>query len=431
MPTTAVLASFVFDYGLQMIWMAGLLACSAFFSGSETAFFQLPRKTVRQFAHSTLPIERLIAEILKDPNRFLTALLFGNMIVNVLFFAGSSILLLKIGHRYGPAAGTISGIICFMMLVLFGEILPKTLAYANTVRFCLWASPVCYIVLTSLKPILRALDWLVVQPSLRLFVRHQQTPSISINQLKILLESSRRQGLISNDENLLLTEILKFSFLKVRHVMLPRVEMPICSIASQTAAVRDEMIARRIDKMAVYATGVDDIVGMVHLCDTLLNSQQPLACLVRKVHFVPEQKTVESLIGFFKNTQTDHAVVVDEYGGVSGFVELEDIIEHLLGPMEELPEQNPIEAIGPLQYRLLADLAIYDWSEAFGINLDEGRLTTIGGFVTALLGKIPKTGDKIRFKNMTFTIEQVKNNRIQSVILNLEPLVNSDSMEAH
>lgn len=430
MPARAVLALFIFDYGLQILWMAGLLVCSAFFSGSETAFFQLPRKTVRQFAHSALPIERLIAEILKDPNSFLTALLFGNMIVNVLFFAGSSMLLVKIGHQYGPAAGTLSGIICFILLVLFGEILPKTLAYTNTLRFCLWASPICYIVLTSLKPILKALDWIVVQPSLRLFVRHEKTPSISINQLKILLESSRRQGLISNDENQLLTEILKFSFLKVRHVMLPRVEMPACSIDSETAAVRNEMVRRRIDKIAVYTTGIDDIIGMVHLHDILLNSQQGLPHLIRKVHFVPEQKTVESLVSFFRNTKTDHAVVVDEYGGVSGFVELEDVIEHLLGPMEEIPHQNPIESIGPLQYRLLADLAIYDWSEAFGINLDEGRLSTIGGFVTALLGKIPKAGDKIRFKNMTFTVENVKTNRIQSVVLTLEPFLNSESQEA-
>lgn len=424
--SVTVLAAHVADYSLQIAGMAILLACSAFFSGSETAFFQLSRKTVRQFSHSALAIERLVARILRDPNRFLTALLFGNMMVNVLFFAGSSILLLKISQRHGSAAGTATGIACFVLLVLFGEMLPKSLAYTNTRRFCLWASPACYIILKVLEPILKMLDWFVVQPTLHLLVRWRKTTAISMKQLKMLLETSRRQGLISNDENQLLAEILKFSFLKVRHVMLPRVEMAACPVNWPASSAKREMIQRRINKIPVYTSGIDHIIGIVHLRDIFLNPDRSLASMARIVHFIPEQKTVESLLGFFKQMCTEHAVVVDEYGGVAGFVELEDVMEQLLGPIEETPDQNPVEAIGPMRYRLLANLSIHEWADAFGIDLAEGRLTTIGGFATALLGKIPKPGDEIRFKNMKFTVETVKNNRIRTIILSLESILNTE-----
>ncbi|MBC8378066.1 MAG: hypothetical protein H8E62_02740 [Planctomycetes bacterium] len=135
---------------------------------------------------------------------------------------------------------------------------------------------------------------------------------------------------------------------------------------------------------------------------------------------------MESLIDFFKQTRTDIAVVVDEYGGIAGWIQFEDIIEQLLGPLEDVADRDPIEQIGPLTYRILAGLPIHDWGEAFGIDIEEQRLTTIAGFVMTLLGKIPKEGETVLFKNMKFTIEKVENNRIQSIVLSLEPVVKND-----
>jgi putative hemolysin len=418
------LATVFIEQLFQIILMILLLCCSAFFSGSETAFFHLSRKTVRQFSRSNLRLEQLVFKILQDPNRFLTALLFGNMTVNVLFFSISSTVLFRVSQAYGPIAAAASGAVCFFCLLLFGEMLPKSVAFVNTKRFCLIASPACYFLLSFLRPLLKTLDVLFVRTTIQLFAPSHQKNTISMKQLSVLLDSSRRQGLIDNDESQLLTEILKFAYLKVRHVMLPRVEMTACSLKRSPKEIQQIMVQKRISKIPVYTSGIDHVVGMIHLRDIILNSDRTAESMMHNVCFVPEQKTVESLIDFFKQTHTDHAVVVDEYGGVAGFVDMDNITEQLLGPMEETYQGEPIEQIGPFQYRLHANLPISDWQDAFEIEIAEGRLTTIGGFVTALLEKIPQKGDSVAFGKMRFTVENAHNNRIHTILLSVEPLVN-------
>jgi CBS domain containing-hemolysin-like protein len=140
------------------------------------------------------------------------------------------------------------------------------------------------------------------------------------------------------------------------------------------------------------------------------------------VQFVPEQKTVESLLEFFRKAETDMAVVVDEYGGIAGSVWLEDIAEEFFGRIETPPRLEPIKLLGPFQYQLAGDLAIHDWAEVLGIDLEETRVSTIGGLVTVLLGRIPRKGDTAYIGNLKFTVERVHRHRIETVILSLEPL---------
>jgi len=419
MANGTILATILVEYLFYIVLMIVLLSCSAFFSGSETAFFHLSQRTVRQFAQSAKKMERLTAKTLANPSQFLTALLFGNMLVNVLYFALTSTMSFQFGRSAGPAAGTLVAASGFVLLLLFGEMLPKSLAYTNAHRFCLYAAPACYLFLKILGPLLCTIDLLIVQPTIRLFVQPQKSAGVSTNQLKSLLDSSRHQGLISSNENQLLTEILKFSFLKVRHVMQPRVEMPSCSIRTSVKSATKEMLEKNLDKMPVYTESIDSVVGFIYLRDLFLHPERLLSVMVRHAQFIPEQKSVESLIDFFRQTKTDTAIVVDEYGGVAGWVELDDIMEQLLGPLEDASEAEPIEQVGPMEYRLRANLSIHEWMEAFGINIKQERQVTIGGFVIALLGRIPKEGDEVVFQNIKFIVERVKQNRIQTIILTL------------
>jgi CBS domain containing-hemolysin-like protein len=425
-----IVSAILFDSLWQILLMAILLFFSAFFSGSETAFFHLSRKTVHQYSLSPHRLERLVARILRDPNRFLAALLLVNLMVNILFFSISGTLLFQIGTRYGPAAGTATGTICFVIILLGGEMLPKSLAYGNARWFCLLSSPINYVILRTLSPVLIILDFIILRPTIRLFSGVHKTGAISINQLKFLLESSRRQGLISNDENQILMEILKLSYLKVRHVMTPSVEMRSFSSDVPPEKIKQRLLMNHRNCLPIYRNSIDDIIGVVYLKDILLNPQTPLSSLLQKVHFVPEQKTVESLIDFFRQFHINQAIVVDEYGGVAGLVELEDITDHLLGTVVETNDRNPIEPLGPLTYRLQANLSIYDWMESFGLDdFKDERLTTIGGFITAALGKIPKAGDQVKFKNMTFTVENITHNRIETVVLSLQPTMKHTSQK--
>lgn len=175
-------------------------------------------------------------------------------------------------------------------------------------------------------------------------------------------------------------------------------------------------------RMPVYVRHRDNIVGMISLRQLLLKPDAPLNRLVQPIHFVPEQKTVESLLEFFRKSGTDVAVVVDEYGGIAGSVRLEDIAEELFGRMRPETEIEPITQLGPFQYRLAGDLAIHDWAGVLGVDLEETRLSTIGGLVTTLLGKIPREGDIAYIGNLKFTVDGVRKRRVETVILSLEPI---------
>ncbi|MHC4534948.1 MAG: transporter associated domain-containing protein, partial [Planctomycetota bacterium] len=221
-------------------------------------------------------------------------------------------------------------------------------------------------------------------------------------------------------------EVIELGLLKVRHVMRPRVDMLACDVTDSPQKAHKKMHENNLTKLPIYTGTIDNIVGIVHLRQLLIKTGTSLDKIVQKVHFVPEQKTVESLLEFFRRSRTDMAVVVDEYGGIAGSVRLEDIAEELFGHMEPPGNIEPIKQTGPFEYRLAGNLAIHDWAEVFGVDLAETRLATVGGLIIALLGKIPKSGDVTYLKNFKFTIEKMQKHRIETLILNLEPFQTDD-----
>jgi CBS domain containing-hemolysin-like protein len=313
------------------------------------------------------------------------------------------------------------------VLVLFAEILPKSLAYTNSKSVSITAAVPLFLCVQVFTPIVFVFRFLIVEPALRLVLGPPQPAKpITTDEFKSLIEQVRKRGLISADENKLLTEIIEIGYLKVRHVMRPRVDMIACNVKDSPRQAREKMEKHHLTKLPVYVGKIDNIVGLVHLRQLLLEATMSLDKIVQQVHFVPEQKTVESLLEYFRKTGTDTAIVVDEYGGIAGSIRLEDIAEELLGPIEITGGIEPIEQIGPMEYRLAGNLAIHDWAGAFNIDTVETRLSTIGGLVTALLGKIPKSGDITYLKNLKFTVERVQKHRIESLILILEPVSTDD-----
>jgi putative hemolysin len=419
---------FLIDNLWRFLLMAGLLLCSGFFSASETAFFHLSPRKLGAFAHSTNRLERLIHQLLHNPNRLLTSLLFGNMLVNVLFFSIAGVLAARIERHHLPVLAGLWAFGVFIILVLFGEMLPKAIAYANTYSTCMIAALPLYFLLKLLTPLLVAVETVIVKPAVRLSIPPGTTPTsanpVSQGQLRLMLEKSSRKGVLSQDENLLLLEILELSMLKVRHVMQPRVEVYACSVKTEFIQLMAMMRMHQLRYMAVFKDTIDSVFGLVYLRDMLLRPQEEsIEKLVCPVPFVPEQKTVESLIEFFQKTKTDIAVVVDEYGGTAGMISQDDIVSQLLGTENKDLAVEPIQQVGPMTYRLAAQLSIHDWAEAFGVDPEEIRMTTLGGLVTALLGHIPKNGDVAHWQNMRFTVETVRKNRIETIILSLEPLI--------
>ena len=403
-----------------------LLACSGLLSGSETAFFNISRNQLKLFRTSTNKFRKLSATLLGDPKQLLTCLLFGNMAVNVLYFALSSLTAFRLAEKYQPAAGVVFAICSFFAILLFGEILPKSIAYSSSKSFCVIAAPFCFVCVRLLSGILKIFDFIIVAPGVRFFSgplpNTEPAQAVTSSQLIQLIGASRQRGLISQNENQLFTEVIELGLLKVRHVMRPRVDMVTCRESQTLSDIQKIMTAHKITKIPVQTEEIDKITGILHLRDIMLSPAAGINELIKNVNFVPEQKSVESLLEFFRTSKTDTAIVVDEYGGIAGAVSLEDIVEEIIGPLEPTEDLQPVEQIGPMEYRLDGNLAIHDWANVFGIDPDESRMSTIGGLTTALLGKIPKPGDKAVIKNLTLTVENVKKRRIQTILLSLEPV---------
>lgn len=401
-----------------------LLAGSAFFSGAETAFFNLSPRQVKLLRRSEHRLQHLCARLLRMPSRLLSCFLFGNMVVNVLFYAIASILSLRVGGRAGLPAGAAVAAVAFLVLVLFGEIVPKSVAYANSKAVSITFALPAYACMQVLRPILFVFRLLIVWPALRLLSVPRQPPKpVTTRELKSLIGARRRDGLISASENRLLAEVVELGLLKVRHVMQPRVDMVTCAVTDTPSNLRVTMKQHNLTKMPVHSGSIDNIVGMVYLRDLLLRPDNIVEESVKQVHFVPEQKTVESLLEFFRESELDTALVVDEYGGIAGLVRLEDIAEELFGPIEAVEGIEPVEQMGAFQFRLAGYVAVHDWAEAFGIDAEQMRVSTIGGLVTVLLGRMPKTGDVVNIGNIKFTVEGVQRNRIETVALTFEPIL--------
>ena len=406
----------------QIIFMLLLLVGSAFFSGAETAFFNLSRRQLKLMNNSKHKVQKLAASLLKKPGHLLDSLLLGNMTVNVLFYAVSSILIIRIREQGSLIVAAIIAVLSFAALVLAGEILPKSIAFANSKSVSIVAALPAFLCIKIFTPLEFLFKFLILEPILRLSLGPVRSPKpITVDELKSLIDTTRKQGLITADENKLLTEVIELGLLKVRHVMRPRVDMLACAVTDSPQIAREIMKEKHLTKLPLYVGTIDNIVGVVHLRQLLLKAGTSLDKIVEHVHFVPEQKTVESLLEFFRRSRTDMAIVVDEYGGIAGSVRLEDIAEELFGQMEPVRHIEPIKQTGPFEYRLAGNLAIHDWAEVFGIDLAETRFATVGGLVTALLGKIPKSGDVAHLKNLKFIVEKVQKHRIETLTLILEP----------
>lgn len=409
----------------HIILMAFLVCLSAFFSGTETAFFNLTRRQIKQLKNSSHRVNRLTASLVGRPRHLLSVLLFGNMGVNVLYFACSGILILRVKEQAGVTFAVAAGFMSFVLLLLCGEIIPKSFSFSKSLKVSLFAALPVYLLVKILRPLITVFQIFIITPAMRLLIGRIEKPqSMSTDEFRLLMNHISKSGYLSAIENRLVSEIAGLSTLKVRQCLCPRVDMLSCKLTEKRQIIIDTMRNANATRIAVYHDSIDNIVGFIYLRDVLTQPNSEIAKLVRETQYIPEQKTVESLLDYFRSTATDIAIVVDEYGQIAGSVSLEYVAEELFGPAEPGQFSPLIEQVGPLRYRLSGDLAIHEWAKSFGLDYTHTRYSTVGGLIMSLMGTIPKEGDAAKLRNLLFTVEHVHKNRIVSVILTLESLNN-------
>jgi CBS domain containing-hemolysin-like protein len=391
------------------VWavLAALLALSGSFSSLETALFSL-RPVERRRAGAR--VERL----LENPRSLLATILLGNLAINLLFFAFAA----RVATAPGRAAEVLAALGALLTLVVFGEVLPKALALrARTGLARLGALPLSILV-ALLGPPRRAVEH-VLELCYRLLgeaARHEQ--GITPESLARALERSTEHGVLLESEAEILSGVVELGEVRVREIMTPRVDLLLLDVnePDRERIVR-EAVERKLPWLVVVDESPDRVLGRVRVRDLLIHPGRSILEMLVAVRFVPEVASALHLLHFLREQKVAQALVVDEWGGTAGVVTIEDIFEEVVGELrvEGEPYERPVVPLGEGAFRVVGSLSIRDWNEQFGHRVVPTEFETLGGFVTALLGRIPRTGDEVRSGPLVFRVHDVRRRRIQTV----------------
>jgi CBS domain containing-hemolysin-like protein len=313
-----------------------------------------------------------------------------------------------------------------LALIVLGEVVPKSVGAVLPQGL----APVVSVPLAVLEylayPVRVLLVGAIVVPLERLITgrRRQEATLLTTEELQAIIEVAAREKAVTTDESDMLIEVLGLGQLRVRDVMTPRVEIVGCDVATPTRVALVVFRQTRKTKILAYEGHMDNVVGVVYAKTAFLNPDRPLAALVRPVYFVPETKTVESLLKEFRARRIQLAAVVDEYGGLAGLVTLEDCLEEIVGEIEDetdRPAAEPVRRVSDTEYLLAGNFSVRSWADFFDLDLPAagGRYTTVAGFVTSLLGRLPKAGEAVRWRNLEFIVEEVRHRRVTCVRVRL------------
>jgi len=405
----------------QILTLIILLCLSAFFSASETALVSLSRLRVRYLVDKKKRGALTLKKLKDDPHKMLSTLLVGNNLVNVAASAlatSIAITLLK-----SNAVGIAVGVMTFLILV-FGEIIPKTFATQNNRVIALLVAEPIWILSIIFYPIMKFLDLFVIPLNKLLKVSQKKKPVVTEEELRSMVKLGREVGSIKEIEMDMIENIFKFDNVNVDEIMTPRTDMKRIDVKSKVKDVLNLVTKVPYSRFPVYEKHRDNIVGIVYVKDVLRylkgnKTNISVRKVMRKPYFVPETKKLDSMLKQFQQRKEQMAIVVDEHGGISGLVTLEDVLEEIVGEIvDETEKIKPnINKIGLRKWRVQAKTEVDDVNKKLKTNFKREDVDTFGGFLIKKLGRIPKEGEEIEIDNFVVKISDMDKNRIKEVEL--------------
>ena len=407
---------------LNLLLICAFVLCSAFFSSSEAAFLSLERVRVAHLVNTDAPGARRIASMLEQPERLLATILLGNNLVNVAFTAVVTVMAVDmLGENTGVLVATVGGTV---VLLIFGEIVPKTFAvhYSERMAF-LYARPLKFVELL-LWPVVIALQWTTNRTRTILGAHPQPRESITEGELRTLFDIGEAEGTFEPDEVDMLENVFNFGDSQVREVMTPRNRI---AAVEHGATLRDFLTVYAESshtRFPVFRGGGDNIIGIVSTKDVLramateaLSFDDTVTDFIRDSYFVPETKRVAELFTELRSTGNQMAMVVDEYGGLAGLVTLKRLLEVVVGPVGEegVALEEEFEAIDENTYQLDASMIIAEANDELDIRIPEGDFDTVAGFVLSALGHIPEEGEQFEHERLKFEIVEMNALKIETV----------------
>jgi putative hemolysin len=394
-----------------------LLILSAFFSGTETAYFHI-RKHRKETPGK-------IKSLLDFPQRLLVSLLTGNTIVNVSIAFLAAYLTSNVADEYEWSESTLilmEVLVVSFVILVFGEILPKMIAIKNSKEFALRMYTPLKIMMFILSPITKGFN-AITNIVIKILPFRKEKIFDSEEELIILAELGEEEGTLQEEESDMIQSIFDFKEKTVGEIITPRVDIVSLKSDDSIDKAMDIIGERQFSKIPIYKDTIDNIKGILYAKDIIpyLMGSRPnvnLQTLARQPFFVPETKPIDDLMEEFKLRKTSIAIVVDEWGGTEGLVTLEDVVEEVMGEIRDPYDQEESNVLKQSDGSFIVDgsITIYDLEEETDIEFPEDRdYDTLGGFILDILTDIPQTGEQVEFNNMVFTVQTVENNRIGKI----------------
>ncbi len=414
---------------IKWILLGTLLLASALISGAEVAFFSLTPSVIEQAKESQPKRTEKIERLLKQPKRLLATILVANNFINiaiVLLFANLSNSLLS-GVENELTQLFIEVVVITFIILLFGEILPKIYANRNNLSFAQFMAGTIYALDTYfLFYLTRPMSYVTHVLEKRF---GQRSSSFSVDELSQALELTEQND-TTQEEDKILQGIVAFGNTDTKQVMCPRVDVFALSTSMSLDEILPQLIEEGYSRIPVYKERLDKIEGILYSKDLMPNLHLPnfdWTTLLRSAYFVPENKKLDDLLKEFQQKKIHIAVVVDEYGGTSGVITLEDLIEEIVGDITDEFDDEDIEysKIDEKNYVFEAKVSLKDFYRITNLPIEEefekakGEAETLGGFIIEVAGQLPRLRQKLNFENISFTIESVDKKRIKRVKVTL------------
>ncbi|MFW6119103.1 MAG: hemolysin family protein [Planctomycetota bacterium] len=407
---------------LRLTILVATFCLSGFFSGSETALFSIPPEELSRMRESS-GVDRIAALLRDTPKRLLITVLFGNMLVNVIFYSVSYLLAVDLHPRLGDTGTFLLGLAALLAVILGGEVMPKNLAVLSYRRFARVAAFPLYVLQKTLFLIVLPLEKLVDYAAV--LAGGGRGPAMMPEELRTLVSLSARQGVLEPGAGQMLAEVISLSDVRVRELMVPRVQMVAFDLGDPVEDLLELFRREKLTTIPAYRGRVENMRGVIHIKDVLFGrGEEPLETCVRPVPFLPETATVEEALNLCRKEASKTAFVIDEYGSVAGLVTIEDLLEEIVGEIaDEYDRERPpdVALTEDGRFRVKGDLAVREWEELLGVELPEAEVDTVGGLVMATLERLPREGETVRIGDTEFTVERMAGRRVDSLLVSFRP----------
>ncbi len=388
---------------------------SAYFSATETAFSTLNRIRVKNMAEKGNKKAKLVLKLSDDYNSLLSTILIGNNIVNILSSSLATVLFIKLlGASAGPSVSTA---VTTVVVLIFGEITPKTIAKEFPEKFSMFSAPL----LNILKIVLTPFNWLFGQwkKVLSLVFKSNDDRGITEEELLTIVEEAEQEGGLDEDESTLIRSAIEFAELEAQDILTPRIDITGIPTTATITEVADVFAETGYSRLPLYEETIDHIIGIIYQKDfynKIYRTGGELSSIIRPAMFVTKTKSIDSLLKELQSEKLHIAVVLDEYGGTVGIVTLEDILEELVGEIWDEHDEvtYDIEQKSDNEYLVSGGANLEDLFETFDIKAEYDVLT-VSGWVMEMLDGVPEEGDTFDYENLSVKVLAMDGKRVDNV----------------